>query len=85
MGFIFKLRHWAIHPVHLHAFVYLFDPFGGAQMPQNSIKKDYFLVVLDHFSYKNGLIDLVRAFFQAKTSGLTSCPFAGLCLPFWIH
>jgi hypothetical protein len=37
-------------------------------MPQNSIKKDYLLVVLDHFSYKNGPIDLVWAFFQAKTS-----------------
>jgi hypothetical protein len=34
-------------------------PFGGAQMPQNSIKC-YFLVVSDYFSYKNGPIDLVR-------------------------
>ena len=34
-------------------------PFGGAQMPQNSIKK-YFRVILDYFSYKNGPDDLVR-------------------------
>jgi hypothetical protein len=37
-------------------------PFGGAQMPQNSIKC-YFLVVSDYFSYKNRPIDLVRDLF----------------------
>jgi hypothetical protein len=52
-------------------------PFGGAQMSQNSIKK-HFYVVLDHFFYKNGSIDFVRALF-------TSRPLAGLCLPFWVH
>jgi hypothetical protein len=40
-------------------------PIGGAQMPQNSINT-HFLAVLDHFSYKNGPIDLVR------------CPFSNL-------
>ena len=40
----------------------LLVPFGGVQMPQNSIKC-YFLVVLDYFSYKNGPIDLVRGLF----------------------
>jgi hypothetical protein len=39
-------------------------PFGGAQMPRNTIK-NYFLVVLDHFSYKNGPIDLVRPSFSS--------------------
>jgi hypothetical protein len=34
-------------------------PFEGAQMPQKSIK-NYFLVVLDYFSFKNGPNDLVR-------------------------
>jgi hypothetical protein len=48
-------------------------------------KKNLFLVVLDHFLYKNGPIDLVRTFFQAKTLGHTSRPLAGLCLPLWIH
>jgi hypothetical protein len=39
-------------------------PFGGAQRPQNSIK-NYFLVVLDYFSYKNSPIDLVRGLFSS--------------------
>jgi hypothetical protein len=38
----------------------------GAQIPQNSINT-HFLPVLDHFSYKNGPIDLVRAYFQKVT------------------
>jgi hypothetical protein len=42
----------------------ILGPFGGAQMPQNSIK-NYFLVVLDHFSYKNEPIDLVRGLFSS--------------------
>jgi hypothetical protein len=42
-----------------------FGPIGGAQMPQNSINI-HFLGVLDHFSYKNRPIDLVR------------CPFSNL-------
>jgi hypothetical protein len=44
---IFDLRHWAIHPTHLWAFVYF---FGGAQMvpndlkmPKNSIKNFFWL------------------------------------------
>jgi len=37
-------------------------PFEGAQMPQNAYK-NYFLIVLDYFSYKNGLNDLVRNLF----------------------
>jgi hypothetical protein len=42
-------------------------PFGGAQMPQNSIK-NYFLF-LDYFSYKNGPIDLVRGLFSSLDIG----------------
>jgi hypothetical protein len=38
---------------------FFFGPFWGAQMPQNSINT-HFMAVLDHFSYKNGPIDLVR-------------------------
>jgi hypothetical protein len=41
-------------------------------MPQNSIEK-YFLVVLDYFSFKNGLNDLV--------SGLFSCLDIGTYIP----
>jgi hypothetical protein len=43
-------------------------PFWGAQMPQNSIK-NCFLVVLNYFSYKNGPIDLVRGFFSSLDIG----------------
>jgi hypothetical protein len=39
-------------------------PFGGAQIPQNSMKK-YFLVVLDYFTYNNGPNDLVRGLFSS--------------------
>jgi hypothetical protein len=45
----------------LHTFL---GPFGGTQIPQNSIKK-YFLVVLDYFSYKNKPIDLFSGFFSS--------------------
>jgi hypothetical protein len=34
--------------------------FRGAQMPQNSIKKTYFPVVLDHSFLENGPNDMVR-------------------------
>jgi hypothetical protein len=34
--------------------------FGGAQMPQKSIKRKYYLVLLDYFSYNNDPINLVR-------------------------
>jgi hypothetical protein len=44
-------------------------PIGGAQMPQNSIKKHYFLVVLYYFSYKNGPNDLVRRLFSKLDIG----------------
>jgi hypothetical protein len=37
----------------------LLGPFGGAQMPQSSIK-NYFLLVSDYLSYKIRPIDLVR-------------------------
>jgi hypothetical protein len=37
-------------------------PFEDAQMPQNAYK-NYFLIVLDYFSYKNGPNDLVRNLF----------------------
>jgi hypothetical protein len=39
-------------------------PFGGAKMPQKCIK-NYFLVVLDYFFYKNGPIDLIRGLFSS--------------------
>jgi hypothetical protein len=51
-----------------------FGPFGGAQMPPNRIKKNYFLVVLDHFSYKNGPIDLVRGLFSSLAIGTCISP-----------
>jgi hypothetical protein len=51
-------------------------PFGGAQMPQNSIK-NYFLVVSDYFSYKNGPIDLVRGLFSSLDIGTYIPPTCG--------
>jgi hypothetical protein len=54
-------------------------PFGGIQMPQNSIK-NYFLVVLDYFFNIIGLNDLVRGLFLSLDIG-TSIPstFKPLC------
>tara|TARA_B110001454_G_scaffold75885_1_gene73457 strand:- start:371 stop:619 length:249 start_codon:yes stop_codon:yes gene_type:complete len=53
-------------------------------MSQNSIKT-YVQVVLNHFFYNNGPIDLVWAFFKAKMMGHTFCLHAGLCIIFWVH
>jgi hypothetical protein len=50
-------------------------PFGGAQMPQNSIKI-IFIVVFDNFFYMNGPIDLVRGLFSSldiRTYILPTC------------
>jgi hypothetical protein len=51
-------------------------PFGGAQMPQNSIKNS-FLVVLDYFFYKNRPIDLVRGLFSSRDIGPCISPTWG--------
>jgi hypothetical protein len=40
---------------------------------------------LDHFSYRNGPIDLVRGLFSNKTLGHTAQLLWGLCVPFWVH
>jgi hypothetical protein len=61
------LRRWAIHPVYFQAFTYNFGYIwgrpNGPKMAKNSIK-NCFLVVLDHFSHKNGPDDLVRGLFS---------------------
>jgi hypothetical protein len=60
-------------------------------MPQNRIK-NYFLVVSDYFSYKNGSIDLVMGIFSSidiRTYILPTCrplntflgPFGGAQMP----
>jgi hypothetical protein len=48
-------------------------------MPQNSIK-NYFLVVMDYFTYKNGSIGLVRGLFSSLDIGtyiLSTCGPSG--------
>jgi hypothetical protein len=61
-------------------------PFGGAKNPQNSIK-NYFLVVPDHFLYKNGPIYSVRGLFSSlniKTYIPPTCRLLSTFLgPFW--
>jgi hypothetical protein len=61
-------------------------PFGRAQMPQNSIKY-YFWVVLYHFSYKNRPNDLVRSLFLCLGVGNyippTYGPLSTFLGPFW--
>jgi hypothetical protein len=50
--------------------------FLGAQMPQNSIKNN-FLVVLDYLFYKNGPMDLVRGLFSNLNIGTHFPPTYG--------
>jgi hypothetical protein len=59
-------------------------PFGGAQMPQNKIEK-YFLVVPDHFPYKNGPIDSVRSLFSSLDIGTYISPTCGPLSTFLVH
>jgi hypothetical protein len=78
---------WTISPTRIGLLIwyrayfplYIFlGPFRGAQMPQNSIKKNYFLVVSDYLSYQNGTIDLVWGLFSSLDIGTNNLPFAGL-------
>jgi hypothetical protein len=59
--------------------------FRAAQLPQNRIKKNYFLVVLDYFLYKNGPDDSVRGLFSSLEIKTYSRLHAGLQVPFWVH
>jgi hypothetical protein len=64
--------------------MYHLGSIWGAQMPQNSMKT-YFLVVLDHFSYKNGPIDLVRDLMSSLDTGTYIPPTSGSVCTFWVH
>jgi hypothetical protein len=46
---------------------------GGAHCPKTAYK-DYFLVVSDYFSYKNGPNDLVRGLFSSLDIGTNNLP-----------
>jgi hypothetical protein len=59
----------------LHAFVYLYGSIWG--MAKNSIKRNSFLVVLDHFSRKIGSNDLVRGLFLCLDIGSYIVPTCG--------
>jgi hypothetical protein len=58
--------------------------FGAAQMPRSSINTS-FLAVLDHFSYKNGHIDLVRGPFSSSDTGTYISPTCGSVCTFSVH
>jgi hypothetical protein len=53
-------------------------------MAKNSIKKTIFWSFLTISPKKMGLMIWLGAFFQVLTLGHTSCPLAGLRVPFWI-
>ena len=79
------LRHLAVHPAHLLAFVYLSGSIWGCPKAQKQKNKYFFLGVSDYFSYKNWRIDLVRGLFSSLDVGtyipLTCgrlCNFLGL-------
>jgi hypothetical protein len=61
----------------------LLSPFGGAQMPENSIRKNYFWVVLYYFSYMNGSNDLVRGLFSSLDIGTYIPPACGPLSTSW--
>jgi hypothetical protein len=60
------------------------SPCEGSQMPKNGIK-NYFLVVLDYFSYKNGPKDLVRGLFSNLYFGPYIQPTCGPLCTFLVH
>jgi hypothetical protein len=50
-------------------------------MPQSNIKKNYFLIVSEYFSYKIGPIDLVRGSISSLDIGIFILPtFGPLCM-----
>jgi hypothetical protein len=51
--------------------------FVGAQIPQNSIKKNYFWVISHYLSYKNRPNDLVKGFFSSLEVGTYILPICG--------
>jgi hypothetical protein len=55
-------------PLNCRTFSTFSGPFGGAPMPQNSIK-NYCLVVFDYFSYKNKPNDSVKGLFSSLDIG----------------
>jgi hypothetical protein len=58
-------------------------PFGGAQMPQDSRKNTIFWLFQTISPTRMGQLIWLGAHFHAETLGHTSCPLAGLCVPFW--
>jgi hypothetical protein len=71
-----------MHPVHLGAFVNLFGSIWGCPNAPKEHRKNYFLVVLDYFSYKNGPIDLVRGLFSSQDIGPCIPPTWGPLITF---
>jgi hypothetical protein len=65
--------------------VYLLGYIWGCPNAPKQHEKNYFLVVLDHFSYKNGPIDLVRGFFSSLDIGPYIPRTCGLFVPFWVQ
>jgi hypothetical protein len=61
-------------------------PLGVPKWPK-TVKKNYFLVVLDHFSYKNRPNDLVRGLFSSSDIEPyippTCGPLSTFLGPFW--
>jgi hypothetical protein len=54
------------------------DLFGGAQMPENSIKKTIFYLFWTISPARMDLLIWIGAYFQARTLDHISCPLAGL-------
>jgi hypothetical protein len=52
------------HLPHLRICVYFFGSIWGCPDTPNRIKKNFFLVVFDHFSYMNDPIDFFRGLFS---------------------
>ena len=62
----------------LHSFL---GPFGGAQIPQNSMRKNIFMLLWTISLTRMGLLIWSGAYFQTKTLGHTCRPLVGLCVP----
>jgi hypothetical protein len=60
-------------------------PFGGAQTPQNSIKKTIFWLFWTISHTRMDILISLGPYYQAKILGHTSRPLVGLSLLFKVH
>jgi hypothetical protein len=72
-------------PSTCRLFVYLFRSIGGCPNAPKQHKNTIFCLFWTISPTRMGLLLWLGGHFQAKILGRTSCPLAGLCVPFCVH